>query len=107
MPFETSSHQPLKDNKYRIPKSRYDSVSLYIANDERNKPEYSDISAPINEGVRQKLLDAGLDDKLASHIGHLFIRDPLVQFSETINQDDEESMDHFVSGNPRTPGMTG
>ncbi|CAK9780515.1 GCS-domain-containing protein [Cutaneotrichosporon oleaginosum] len=87
--------KPLKDNKYRIPKSRYDSVSLYIANDERNKPEYSDISAPINEGVRQRLLDAGLDDKLASHIGHLFIRDPLVQFSETIDQNDEESMDHF------------
>lgn len=70
-------------------------MSLYIANDERNKPEYSDISAPINESVRQRLLDNGLDDKLASHIGHLFIRDPLVQFSETIDQDDEESMDHF------------
>lgn len=37
----------------------------------------------------------GLDDKIASHIAHLFIRDPLVQFSETIEQDDSESMDHF------------
>lgn len=87
--------KPLKENEYRIPKSRYDSVSLYIADDPRNKPEYADISAPINQRVRQELLDNGVDDKLASHIGHLFIRDPLVQFSETIDQNDEESMDHF------------
>lgn len=38
---------------------------------------------------------AGLDDKIASHIAHLFIRDPLVQFGETIEQDDSASMDHF------------
>ncbi|WVQ84399.1 hypothetical protein IAT38_006551 [Cryptococcus sp. DSM 104549] len=87
--------KPLKNNKYVIPKSRYDSVSLYISNDERNKPEYHDTPVPVNEDVRKRLVDHGLDDKLASHIGHLFIRDPLVQFSETIDQDDVESMDHF------------
>jgi len=41
------------------------------------------------------VLIPGLDNKLASHIAHLFIRDPLVQFSETIDQDDSASMDHF------------
>ncbi|WVR06617.1 hypothetical protein IAU60_003649 [Kwoniella sp. DSM 27419] len=87
--------KPLAEGERRIPKSRYDSVSLYLSNDERNKPEYHDVEAPVNQGVRQRLLDHGLDDKLASHIGHLFIRDPLVQFSETIDQDDEASMDHF------------
>ncbi|XAO27737.1 hypothetical protein I312_106598 [Cryptococcus bacillisporus CA1280] len=87
--------KPLKENTYRVPKSRYDSVDLYIANDERNKPEYHDIDVPVNQKVRQRLLEHGIDDKLASHIGHLFIRDPLVQFSETIDQNDEESMDHF------------
>ncbi|WWC71056.1 uncharacterized protein I206_105009 [Kwoniella pini CBS 10737] len=87
--------KPLKNDKYRIPKSRYDSVSLYLSNDERNKPEYHDVDAPLNEAIRRRLLDHGLDDKLSSHIAHLFIRDPLVQFSETIDQDDESSMDHF------------
>lgn len=38
---------------------------------------------------------SGIPSKLAKHIGHLFIRDPLVQFAETIEQDDELSMDHF------------
>ena len=37
----------------------------------------------------------GLDDLLSKHIAHLFIRDPLVIFSELIHQDDSTSMDHF------------
>lgn len=37
----------------------------------------------------------GIDDLLSKHIAHLFIRDPLVVFSETIDQDDETSSDHF------------
>ena len=37
----------------------------------------------------------GIDDLLSKHISHLFIRDPLVIFSETINQDDSSSSDHF------------
>ena len=62
----------------------------------------------MDDGIRTRLLDhgmfspillvltmVGLDDKIASHIAHLFIRDPLVQFSETIDQDDQTSMDHF------------
>jgi len=37
----------------------------------------------------------GIDDLLAKHIAHLFIRDPLVVFSETVDQDDSVSSDHF------------
>lgn len=99
------------NDRYLIPKSRYDSVDLYISNDPRNLPEYHDTHVPIDEGVKQRLIEngeyfrvlvdqpelklSGLDAPLATHIAHLFIRDPLVQFSETIDQDDEESMDHF------------
>lgn len=40
-----------------------------------------------------------MDDLLAKHFAHLFIRDPLVIFSETIDQNDETMSDHFeVSG---------
>jgi len=41
------------------------------------------------------LMEAGVDELLANHIAHLFIRDPLVIFSELIDQDDEKSADHF------------
>jgi hypothetical protein len=40
-------------------------------------------------------LYSGIDDLLSKHMSHLFIRDPLVVFSETINQDDTSSSDHF------------
>jgi hypothetical protein len=37
----------------------------------------------------------GIDDLLSKHISHLFIRDPVVVFTETIDQDDSASTDHF------------
>ncbi|KAJ8595689.1 GCS-domain-containing protein [Rhizopogon salebrosus TDB-379] len=78
-----------------IPKSRYDSVGLYISNDWINKPEYNDEQVPYNEPIFKRLRDEGIDELLAKHIAHLFIRDPLVIFSETIHQDDTASNDHF------------
>ncbi|KAK3759089.1 hypothetical protein RRG08_010702 [Elysia crispata] len=36
-----------------------------------------------------------VDELLARHIAHLFIRDPVSLFSEKINQDDENDTDHF------------
>lgn len=38
---------------------------------------------------------AGIDDLLSKHLAHLFIRDPIVIFSELVDQDDSESTDHF------------
>jgi glutamate--cysteine ligase catalytic subunit len=40
-------------------------------------------------------MDAGVDDMLAKHYAHLFIRDPLVIFAEMLDLDDEKSSDHF------------
>lgn len=36
-----------------------------------------------------------MDHILAKHFANLFIRDPLVIFSESIDQDDETMSDHF------------
>ena len=41
------------------------------------------------------ILGQGVDDLLAKHISHLFIRDPLVIYSELIDQDDATSTNHF------------
>ncbi|ORZ18401.1 glutamate-cysteine ligase-domain-containing protein, partial [Lobosporangium transversale] len=87
--------KPLKENKYRIPKSRYDSIDSYISNDPSYKPEYNDIPLVYDEDIYKKLSDNGIDDLLARHISHLFIRDPLVIFHELLNVDDNESTDHF------------
>jgi len=42
-----------------------------------------------------RLTIAGVDELLANHIAHLFIRSPLVIFSELINQNDAVDSDHF------------
>ncbi|RDX47958.1 glutamate-cysteine ligase catalytic subunit [Lentinus brumalis] len=87
--------KPLKESRFRIPKSRYASVSLYISEYWMNRPEYNDIEAPHDPDIFERLRQHGVDDLLSRHIAHLFIRDPLVVFSETIDQDDQNSNDHF------------
>jgi glutamate--cysteine ligase catalytic subunit len=87
--------KPLSENRFRIPKSRYDSVDLYLSTDWINRPEYNDNPLPYDESVYDRLRNHGIDDLLSKHISHLFVRDPLVVFTETIDQDDETSTDHF------------
>lgn len=87
----------------RIPKSRYDSIDNYLG--DQSYPEkdeayfnesYNDIYSPINGELYHRLLDSKLfDPLLARHFAHLFIRDPLVLFSERINQNNLLENDHF------------
>ncbi|KAG5436895.1 hypothetical protein PCANB_001648 [Pneumocystis canis] len=92
---EEFGEEPLKNYKYVIPKSRYDSVDCYIANDVRNNPKYNDVKLVMNEEIRKKLMDNGVDELLANHISHLFIRDPLVVFSNLLVQDNKTESGHF------------
>ncbi|EKM54562.1 uncharacterized protein PHACADRAFT_258498 [Phanerochaete carnosa HHB-10118-sp] len=87
--------KPLKSGRFQIPKSRYASVSLYISDAWYNRPEYNDIHAPYDRAIYDRLISQGIDSQLSRHISHLFIRDPLVIFSEMIDQDDATSNDHF------------
>jgi len=86
---------PLKHDRWRIPKSRYASNSTYIAQDPRLRPEYMDPDLVIDPKIKQKLLDGGMDDLLATHFAHLFIRDPIVIFSEDLKHLDPEGSSHF------------
>uniref|UniRef100_A0A8C7NBN6 Glutamate--cysteine ligase n=1 Tax=Oncorhynchus kisutch TaxID=8019 RepID=A0A8C7NBN6_ONCKI len=83
---------PLKTNKFRILKSRYDSIDSYLSS---CGDRYNDIDLTIDEEINKQLLDAGIDKLLAQHIAHLFIRDPLSLFEEKIYLDDENESDHF------------
>ncbi|XP_051945648.1 glutamate--cysteine ligase catalytic subunit isoform X2 [Xyrauchen texanus] len=84
--------EPLKTNKFRIHKSRYDSIDSYLS---CCGEKYNDIELTIDEDINKQLLDAGIDKLLAQHIAHLFIRDPLSLFEEKIHLDDENESDHF------------
>jgi len=92
---EELGETPLKHNRFVINKSRYDSIDCFIANDPRLKPEYNDIQVVVNPELCQTLVDNGVDELLARHVAHLFIRDPLVIYDELLEQNDETSSDHF------------
>lgn len=49
--------QPLKNNKYRIFKSRYDSIDSYLSS---CGEKYNDIDLTIDEEINKQLLDAGI-----------------------------------------------
>lgn len=84
--------KPLKENKFVIKKSRYDSIDSYLS---EQGEKYNDIPLLYNEEDYKKLTENGIDHLLAQHIAHLFIRDTVSLFSEKVNQNDEEDTDHF------------
>ncbi|PYI06026.1 glutamate-cysteine ligase Gcs1 [Aspergillus sclerotiicarbonarius CBS 121057] len=86
---------PLKNDRWRIPKSRYASNSTYISQDPRLRKEYLDPDLIVDEDIKKRLIDDGMDDLLATHFAHLFIRDPLVIFSEDLEELDLNKADHF------------
>ena len=40
-------------------------------------------------------LSTGIDELMARHVAHLFIRDPISLFAEKLEQDVENESDHF------------
>ncbi|XP_076384766.1 glutamate--cysteine ligase isoform X1 [Megalopta genalis] len=84
--------KPLKENKFRISKSRYDSIDSYLS-DQGEK--YNDVPLMYDHEIYKQLMDNGIDRLLAQHIAHLFIRDTVSLFSEKVYQNDEEDTDHF------------
>ena len=61
--------QPLKQNRMRIPKSRYDSVDLYISENWMNRPEYNDNPLPIDQDMYDRMRQHG-------ELGHSYQRFP-------------------------------
>eukprot|EP01091_Cochliopodium_minus_P004933 TRINITY_DN1483_c0_g2_i1.p1 TRINITY_DN1483_c0_g2~~TRINITY_DN1483_c0_g2_i1.p1 ORF type:complete len:652 (+),score=178.00 TRINITY_DN1483_c0_g2_i1:63-2018(+) len=92
----TDNEKHEKEEKKRINKSRYSSVSCYISPVAPFSPKYNDITIVKNEEVYEKLVkEEGMDELLAQHISHLWIRDPLVVYSDKIEIEDEKQSDHF------------
>ncbi|XP_074656167.1 glutamate--cysteine ligase catalytic subunit-like isoform X2 [Tubulanus polymorphus] len=84
--------KPLKQNRFRITKSRYDSIDSYLS---PCGDRYNDVELTYNIDYYNDLRSAGVDHLLAQHVAHLFIRDPISLFSEKLNLNDEIDTDHF------------
>ncbi|WEW59127.1 glutamate--cysteine ligase [Emydomyces testavorans] len=92
---EELGEKPLKNDRWRIPKSRYGSNSTYISQDPRLRPDYMDPDLVVDEDIKKRLVEGGMDDLLATHFAHLFIRDPIVIFAEDLKELDLNKTDHF------------
>lgn len=84
--------EPLKNQQFRIKKSRYDSIDSYLSPEGE---KYNDVPLIYDEDIYKRLIEGGIDHLLAQHVAHLFIRDTVSLFSEKIHQVDEEDTDHF------------
>ncbi|KAI9802689.1 MAG: Zn finger-containing GTPase- Activating Protein for ARF [Sarcosagium campestre] len=92
---EELGEKPLREDRWRIPKSRYGSNSTYISEDSHLRPEYLDPNLLVDEDIKRRLIEGHMDEPLATHFAHLFIRDPLVIFKEDLCTLDLEKTDHF------------
>jgi len=78
------------------PKSRYSSIDCFISNRPEMKAAlYNDIPVLVDARAYRRLREAGVDEHLARHVAHLFIRDPLVIFDDFATVDDRVSLTHF------------
>ncbi|XP_048481719.1 glutamate--cysteine ligase isoform X2 [Plutella xylostella] len=84
--------EPLKENRFRIAKSRYDSIDSYLS---PQNEKYNDIEIVHDSAIYRRLVAGGIDRALALHVAHLFIRDTVSLFSEKVHQDDKNDTDHF------------
>lgn len=89
---EELGEQPVKNNGYRISKSRYDSIDSYLS---ASSSKYNDVQLIYNEQYYEMMVKEGVDDPIAKHIAHLFIRDPITLYEEKLHQDNEKETDHF------------
>lgn len=83
---------PLKNDRFRIYKSRYDSIDSYLS---PAGEKYNDVPLVLDEKLYNRLREGDIDHLLAQHIAHLFIRDSVSLFSEKVHQNDKEDTDHF------------
>lgn len=81
----------LKESKFRIPKSRYDSISCYLS---RHGQKYNDIPLVFDKAYYETMISNDVDPAVARHVAHLFIRDPITLYKEKLEQTDDE-LDHF------------
>lgn len=89
---EETGDLPLKNDRYRLLKSRYDSATCYLS---ESSATYNDVTVVKDEEFYSHLINNGVDHLMAQHVSHLFTRDPIVLFRESIQASDESSTDLF------------
>lgn len=72
-------------------------MDLYI-NPDTKYAKYNDLDVKIDQESYDVLRANGIDEMLARHIAHLFIRDALVSYNDYASYSDTETSEHFEVG---------
>jgi len=88
---ESGETAEIKESSFRIPKSRYDSISCYLS---KNGQKYNDLPLVFDKNYYDLMIANKVDPAVARHIAHLFIRNPITLYKEKLEQSDDE-LDHF------------
>merc|ERR1719440_1047435 len=67
----------------RIHKSRYDTISSYLTT---ASPVFNDVPCETDVDLKDMMVKEGIDERLAHHLAHYFVRDPLVMFDGSIEE---------------------
>jgi len=87
-------------SRYR-PKPRWSSISRYISDRKQCKEEYNDVAFPLDKEMmklaedKAKEMGIELDERMKSHLGFLFLQDPLIIYGDKVFVDDETNTNHF------------
>ncbi|CAF1502581.1 unnamed protein product, partial [Didymodactylos carnosus] len=91
--LEEQGLKPLKNDRFTIKKSRFASTDCYIS---ESSSKYNDIKVVVDQKIFKKLISNDIDETLAQHIAHIFIRDPLVILEEQLHpKEGETNTYHF------------
>ncbi|EOB14747.1 Glutamate-cysteine ligase [Nosema bombycis CQ1] len=75
-----------------IPKSRFSPIDYFISDHQNFNLDYNDIYAPLNKRAYSKLRKEKVDKKISKHVSSLFVRDPMVSYSD-VNEGEDEGSD--------------
>lgn len=85
-----------ENGQQQIAKSRYDTIDCFLCEcTDLLDDNMNDIDLVIDQDAYETLRTNGIDDRLAKHFAHLWIREPLVIYSHRIEVDDDSTTEHF------------
>ncbi|CAE8655084.1 unnamed protein product [Polarella glacialis] len=97
---ETCDDRTEEETAANIPRGSraFTSPQLFIAQSgplDGRESELNDVPAALHCPSLERLRSAGVDERLARHVAHLFVRDPLTVFKENLFPNNEEVGHHF------------
>jgi len=80
----------------RVSSSRWDSAEMYLSEDHLG---LNDVECSFDRDAFDFLLSQGVDEALAKHVAHIWVRDPLILSNKQVEPNVEESYCNFEAMN--------